>query len=165
MGDRVDVAECDQSVRQETERPAAPALWRASAGQGDEVGLLLAVEHSRTARDGTANEGPIKTPFDEGAADPVNGDCTEVQSVADLLVGPGRAKGTAISFEQDARPGQLARRRLAFGDERFQPASFLDRQTHDELLVHDRTPSQNPDETARIGQESEELINTRLTRH
>ena len=72
MGDRVDVAECDQSVRQETERPAAPALWRASAGQGDEVGLLLAVEHSPTARDGTANEGPIKTPFDEGAADPVS---------------------------------------------------------------------------------------------
>jgi hypothetical protein len=95
----------------------------------------------------------------------VNGDCSEVQSVADLLVGPGRAKGTAIGFEQDARPGQLPRRRLAFGDERFQPASFLDGQTHDELLVHDRTPSQDPEETARIGQEAEELINTWLTRH
>ena len=65
MGDRVDVAECDQSVRQETERPAAPARGRASAGQGDEVGLLLAVEHSRTAWYGTTNEGAIKTTFDE----------------------------------------------------------------------------------------------------
>ena len=52
-------------VRQETERPAAPTRWRASAGQGDEVGLLLAVEHSRTARYGTTNEGTIKTAFDE----------------------------------------------------------------------------------------------------
>ena len=65
MGDLVDVAEFDQSVRQETERPAAPTRWRASAGQGDEVGLLLAVEHSWTARYGTANEGTIKTTFDE----------------------------------------------------------------------------------------------------
>lgn len=65
MGDLVDVAESDQSVRQETERPATPTLWRASAGQGDEVGLLLAVEYSRPARDGTSNEGAIKTTFDE----------------------------------------------------------------------------------------------------
>ena len=50
MGDLVDMAEFDQSIRQETERPAAPTRWRASTGQGDEVGLLLAVEHSRTAR-------------------------------------------------------------------------------------------------------------------
>src|SRR4051794_12177288 len=116
MGDLVDVAECDQSVRQETERPAAPTRWRASASQGDEVGLVLAVEHSPTARDGTANKGTIKTPFDEGAADPVDSDRSEVEGVADLLVGPRRAKGTAIGLEQDACPGQLARRRFAFGD-------------------------------------------------
>ena len=127
MGDLVDMAEFDQSVRQETERPAAPTLRRASAGQGDEVGLLVTVEHSRAARDGTANEGTIKTPFDEGAADPVDSDRSEVQSVADLLVGPRRAEGTAIGFEQDTRPGQLARRRFALGDERLQLAAFLDR--------------------------------------
>ena len=50
MGDLVYMAELDQSVREKTERPSAPARWRASARQGDEVGLLLAVEHSRTAR-------------------------------------------------------------------------------------------------------------------
>ena len=57
------------------------------------------------------------------------------------------------------------RRRLAFGNERFQLVAFLDRQAHDEFLVHDRTPSQDPGETAKIGQKPEELINTRLTRH
>jgi hypothetical protein len=95
----------------------------------------------------------------------MDGNRSEVQSGADLLVGPSRAQGTAIRFEQDTRPGQLARRRRTFGDERFQLAAFLDRQTHDEFLVHDRTPSQDPGETARIGQKSEELINTRLTGH
>ena len=159
------MAELHESGCQEPECPAAPTRWRAPAGQGDEVGLLVAVEHSWTARYGSANEGTIKTSFDERAADPMDRDRSEVESVADLLVGPRRAQVAAIGFEQDARPGQLACRRLAFDDERFQLAAFLDRQTHDEFFVHDRTPSQDPGETTRIGQKSEELINTRLTRH
>ena len=65
MGDLVDLAEFDQSVPQEPERPAAPPCGRASAGQGDEVGFLLAVEHPRTMRYGTTNEGTIQTTLDE----------------------------------------------------------------------------------------------------
>ena len=65
MGDLVDVAEFDQSVFQETERPAAPTRGRASAGQGDEVGFLLAIEHSPPTRYRTTNEDTIQTPFDE----------------------------------------------------------------------------------------------------
>jgi hypothetical protein len=165
MGDFVDMAELDQSVCQETERPAAPTRWWASAGQGNKVGFLVTVEHSWTARCGATNEGTIKTTFDEGTSDPMDSDRSEVQSVTDLLVGPRRAKGTAIRLQQDARPRQLTRRGLAFGHERFQPASFLDRQTHDESLVHDRTPSRDPGEATGIGQKSEELINIRLTGH
>jgi hypothetical protein len=144
MRDLVDMAEFDQSVRQETERPAAPTRWRAPARQSDQVGLLLAVEHSRTARQGPTNESPLQAAFDERAADPVDSDRSEVQSVADLLVRPCRTKAAAIGLQEDARPGQLARRRLAFGDERFQQAAFLDRQPHDEPFVHDRTPSHDP---------------------
>ena len=59
------MAEIDQFVRQEPECPAAPTRWRASAGQGDEVGFLLSVEHSPTTRYGTTNEGTIQTTFDE----------------------------------------------------------------------------------------------------
>ena len=65
MGDLADMAEFDQSIRQESERPSAPTCWRASTGQGDEVGLLVTIEKSRTARYGTTNEGTIKPPFDE----------------------------------------------------------------------------------------------------
>jgi hypothetical protein len=59
MGDFGDMAEFDQSIRQETECPAAPTRRRASTGQGDEVGLLVTVEHSGTARHGSTNEGTI----------------------------------------------------------------------------------------------------------
>jgi len=50
MRDLVDSAEFDQSVRHQTKRPAAPTRRRASARKGDQVGLLLAVKHSRTAQ-------------------------------------------------------------------------------------------------------------------
>ena len=127
MGHFVGMAEFDQSIRQESERPAAPTRWRTSTGQGDEVGLLVAVEHSWTARHGSTNEGAIKTAFDERAADPMDSDRSEVQSVADLLVGPRRAKRTTIRLQEDSRPGQLARRRFAFGDDRLQLDAFLGR--------------------------------------
>lgn len=39
-----------------------------------------------------------------------------------------------------------ARGRLAFGDERFQLSTFFQRQSYNELLVHDRTPSKHPGE-------------------
>jgi hypothetical protein len=144
MRDLVNMAKFDEFVCQETERPAAPTRWRASARQSDQVGLLLAIEHSWPARQGTTNEGAIKATFDKRAADTVDSDHSKVESVADLLVGPCRAKAVAVSLQQDARSCQLACRRLAFGDERFQLGAFLDRQPHDELLVHDRTPSQVP---------------------
>ena len=44
-----DMAEFDQSIRQEPERPAAPTCWRVPTGQGDEVGLLVAIKQPRPA--------------------------------------------------------------------------------------------------------------------
>lgn len=116
----------DEFVRQKTKRPATPTCRRASAGQGDEVGLLFAIEHPRTARYGTTNEDAVKTAFDERATDSMDCKRAEVQGIADLLVGPRRPEETAIGFEQDACPSQFARRRLAFGDDRFQLAAFRD---------------------------------------
>ena len=63
-----------------------PTCRRASTRQGDEVGFLVAIEHSRTAGYGPTNEDAIKTPFDERATDPMDGHGTEVQGVADLRV-------------------------------------------------------------------------------
>jgi len=86
MRDVPDVAELDKSVCQETQRPATPTCWRASTRQGDQVGLLLAVEHSPPTRCGTTDEGTIKTTLDERTAHSVDCDDSEIQSLADLLV-------------------------------------------------------------------------------
>jgi hypothetical protein len=59
VGDLLDFAEFDQLVSQKTERPAAPACGRTSTRQGDQVGLLLAVKHSRPARQRPTNEGVL----------------------------------------------------------------------------------------------------------
>jgi hypothetical protein len=86
MRDVPDMAELDQFVRQETQRPATPTCRRASTGQGDQVGLLLAVKHSRATGCGTTDEGTIKATLDERTADSVDRDYSEIQSLADLLV-------------------------------------------------------------------------------
>src|SRR5262245_9007984 len=165
MRDRVDMAELDHLVGPETERPAAPARGWAAARQGDQMGLLLAIEHPGPARDGPADQGPLEAAFDEVAADPVDGDRPDIQREADLLIGPSRPRVAAIGLQEDAGPGQLARRRLAFGDEGLQVLALLGGQADDESLVHDRTPSQDPGRSARIGRQSGQLINSWLTGH
>src|SRR3954470_24920725 len=98
MGDRADMPEFDQFVRQETERPAATTRRRAPTRQGDQVGLLLTVEHPPTARYGATDEDAIKATFDERAADAMDRDQSEVQSLSDLLVRPCRAQTAAIGL-------------------------------------------------------------------
>ena len=85
MRDVPDMAELDQFVRHETQRPATPTCRRAPTRQGDQVGLLVAVEHSRTTRCGTRDEGTIKAALDKRTADSVDRDYSQIQSVADLL--------------------------------------------------------------------------------
>jgi hypothetical protein len=58
------------------------------------MGLLLAIEHPGTARDGPADEGPLEAAFDEVAADPVDGDRSDV---------------TVQCLERDAISAPLAR--------------------------------------------------------
>jgi hypothetical protein len=99
MRDLFDMAKFDQFVRQETQCPPTSTCRRASTREGDQVGLLLAVEHSPTARQGTTNEDTLQAAFDKRAADPVDGDRSEVQSLADLLVGPCRTQVAAIGLQ------------------------------------------------------------------
>jgi hypothetical protein len=86
MRDVPDMAELHQFVRQETQCPPAPTCRRASTREGDQVGLLLAIEYSRTMRYGTTDEDTIKATLDKRTADPVDCDYSQIQSLADLLV-------------------------------------------------------------------------------
>jgi len=63
--DSRDMAKLDEFVRQEAQRPATPTCRWVPTGQGDETGLLLPVEHSRTTRYRARNEGALKATFNE----------------------------------------------------------------------------------------------------
>src|SRR5512135_1125756 len=120
MRDTPDMAQLNHPVRQETERPTAPTRRGAATCQGDEVGLLLAIQHPRTSWHGATNEDALETAFDEGATHAMDGDRSQIQGDADLLVRPCRPKVAAVRLQEDARPSQFPGRRLAAGDQRFQ---------------------------------------------
>jgi len=62
------------------------------------VGLLLAVEHSRTAPEGATNKGTVEAAFDERTMYTMDSDRSKVQSSADLLVRLARAKAAATGL-------------------------------------------------------------------
>ena len=139
MRDLVDVAQLDHLVGQETERPAAPA--RGGLPHAKAIRWASCSPSSIRGRRGPADEGRLEAAFDEVAADPVDGDRSDIQGETDLFVGPGRPRVAAIGFQEDAGSGQLARRRLTLGDEGLQSLALLGREADDVSLVHDRTPS------------------------
>ena len=60
------------------------AVFRA----GVKAELGDAVEHPPASWQGTPDEGPFEAALDEGTADAVDGDRSDLQGVTDLLVGP-----------------------------------------------------------------------------
>jgi hypothetical protein len=125
--DAFDVAKFDEAFRQQAKRPTAPARWRMTTGQGDQMGFLFTIQHSRPAWDRASDEDPLDPPFDEGLADAVDSNRSDVQGLADLQVRPRRTEGTTVGLQQDACSRQFASGGLPFGDERFQPFAFFHR--------------------------------------
>ncbi len=121
MRDAANMAQLNHPVRQEAERPAAPTRRGAAAGQGDEVRLLLAVEHPRASWHGATHEDALETALDEGATHAMDGNRPHIQGDADLLVRPCRPKRAPVRLQQDACPRQFPGRRLAAGDQRLSP--------------------------------------------
>jgi hypothetical protein len=83
------------------------------------MGLLVAIEHRAAARHRTADQGTVQAPLHKASANAVDRDRSDIQGLADLQVGPGRAEGATVGLQQDARPRQLASRRLPLGEERL----------------------------------------------
>src|SRR5262249_26095702 len=165
MRDALDLAEFDQSFRQETKRPAAPACRRTPAGQRHQVGLRLAVQHSRSARHGTADEDSFEPPSTKVWR--TRGTVIGPMSSASLIcrsVPEGRGLPRSAFSRMRARVNlRAAAAPLATSDSNCGRSSSDNRTTNFLFMIG--LLSRGGVRTAGIGQKSEELINITLTRH
>jgi len=114
--DVLGVLQFDHLVGQQADGPPSASEGRLATGQGDQVGLLLAIEFpAAMPRLGAARENGLQTLFDEGLADAIDGHQADIEGRADLLIGPGRAVG--VRLEQDPGTADLPCRRLALADQ------------------------------------------------
>jgi tetratricopeptide (TPR) repeat protein len=116
--------------------PACASLGRFGTGQGDQFGLLLAIENSghRRRRSLLAVQHRRKALLHQLLAHPVDRGRVGIQSPDDLVVTPSSAGVRDIGLQQDACFQQRSRRAFALADQRFELPTFLPAQPHNILL-------------------------------
>jgi hypothetical protein len=96
-------------IGQEAQRPAGMAGGRFTTGQGDEAGLLRAIQLALVhAVGGAPVQRRFQTLLDVLAADAGDGRLAHLHGVGDTFVHPAGALRAAVGFEQDARVRQQA---------------------------------------------------------
>src|SRR6202045_231751 len=132
----MDDAEFHDLVLQQPQGPACAALGWLGTGQGNQLGLLLAVENPSDGghRARLAAQHSLEAFFHQLLARPVNHGWTGLQSFDDPVVAPPFAGFRDIGLQQDPRLQYPSRRALSFPDQRFKPFAFLAAQPHHILL-------------------------------
>ena len=104
MGHGGDVSQIDETVGEQTQGPAGEAGGGLAASQGDQVGLLVAIQLAlvESVRFGRT-EGDVQARLDERLPHPVDCGEADIESLTDLVVGPSGSKVGGIGFEEDSR--------------------------------------------------------------
>src|SRR5262249_26025428 len=147
----IDNAEFYDPVLQQPQGPACASLGRLGTGQGNQLGLLLAVKNPSNGRHRArlAAQHGLEAFFHQLFAHLVNHGWAGFQSFDDPVVAPPFASFRDISLQQDPRLQYPARRALSFPNQRFKPFAFLAAQPHNILLYrnllrsHDCLPRQS----------------------
>src|SRR4051812_15948097 len=96
------MAQLDEPPCQQSQAPACEARWGLATGQGNQMGLLLAIELALvTPLAGAAAQRGLEAFLDETLTETVDRDQADIQGVADLLIGPGRPIRGSIGLQQD----------------------------------------------------------------
>lgn len=103
MGKAGQIAQFDQFVGQEMERPAPTAFGWLGTGQRNQHRLLLRIELTFSAWPGALNQCQVKALFHEASLGPIDRRGSDVQRLGNGFVGLAR-----IRQEQDLRPLHLA---------------------------------------------------------
>jgi hypothetical protein len=89
--DAIGVLQFDHLLGQQADGPTPSSEGRLTTGQGDQMGLLFAIEFAvAMPRLGAASEDGLQALLHEGLADAIDGSQPDGKGGADLLVGPGR---------------------------------------------------------------------------
>jgi hypothetical protein len=132
------VAQLDELVGQQPHGPAPPTGRRLTAGQGDQVSFLFAVQltWSPTAQ-GLTRQNGRESLIDKRLAHTIDRGKTHLERLADLVVGPGGPLGANIGFQENPGAGHFSGRNFASGHQVFEIVAFLRGQGNNKLLVHD----------------------------
>src|SRR5438876_4107080 len=123
----IDNAEFYDLVLQQPQGPACASFGRLGTGQGNQLGLLLAVKNPSNGRHRArlAAQHRLEAFFHQLFAHPVNHGWAGFQSFDDPVVAPSFASFRDIGLQQDPRLQYPARRALSFPNQRFKPFAFL----------------------------------------
>src|SRR6267143_5732891 len=132
-------------------RIGEPEDGRLGTGQGNQLGLLLAVKNPSNGRHRArlAAQHGLEAFFHQLFAHPVNHGWACFQSFDDPVVAPPFASFRDIGLQQDPRLQYPARRALSFPNQGFKPFAFLAAQPHNIFLYrnllrsHDCLPRQS----------------------
>ena len=138
----IDDAEFHDLVLQQPQGPACASLGWLGTGQGNQLGLLLAVENPSDGRHRArlAAQHSLEAFFHQLLARPVNHGRTGLQSFDDPVVTPPFAGFRDIGLQQDPRLQYPSRRALSLPDQRFKPFAFLAAQPYN-ILSLPKSPS------------------------
>src|SRR5262249_28123424 len=122
----IDNAEFYHLALQQPQGPACASLGRLGTGQGNQLGLLLAVKNPSNSRHRArlAAQHGLEAFFHQFFAYPINHGWAGFQSFDDPVVAPPFASFRDIGLQQDPRLQYPARRALSFSNQRFKPFAF-----------------------------------------
>ena len=119
MGDGLDDLQLDEPAGEQARGPAGAAPGRPGAGQDDQAGLGVAVEHGEPtgAGLGLADQRGFEALLDEALADALDGADIDVEGQGDVGVAPGGSTVGGVGLQQDAGVGDPLGGGLAGGAE------------------------------------------------
>lgn len=135
------MAKRDHALGQQRQRAAAAPVGRLRAGQGDEVGLQVAVELGLVdaVRAPVAAERRLKALLDEAPTQALHRRQPDVLRLRDTRIAPSWPALGLIGFQQDLRVLKFAHVGFAAGQELAEGLALLRRQRH-AMLLHGRPP-------------------------
>lgn len=114
MADLLHIAQLDEAIGKQSQRPAGLALRARTARKGNEMGFLLSIEGMGSCLGMKAMvECIVQAVVYEALADADHRVTAHLEGFGHLFIGPARTRGMAIDLQKDTGMRLLSRGRFA----------------------------------------------------